>query len=549
MRLNKTNNMIIAGLASLFILGVLFRALSLPMFFGTSSICLTAMCLVWILSVESRAVQSNMRMLLMISGALLMALFMMQAVKYDYTANNAVLERYIVYLYHLPLSAVSLISFFAALCIGKEGDERPLRGWIWLCIPCALLILCCLTNDFHQLVYRVSPGGEITGHGIIYYLTVIWHITLAISTPTAVFVRAQLTFIRKFAWIPLVFIAVAAVFFAAYAVNGGSAVELFGLLRLQFQDMYAFMVIGFWESCMQVGLIPSNSDYGMLFGRSLVNAVITDRQGVIRHTSAHPGPITAEQIRLAGGGTLMIDQNTRLHSKPIYGGRVYWTDDITAINAINEDLNDTGEQLSEENIILRRENELKKEKARYEAQNEMYDRLALELRPQLGEIERLIFEKNTGEQTFRKRLMAVSVLGAFVKRRANLYLITRQHDTVEAADLYLSIKESLDYLSISGAASAVLMDGEEPLDAPVAMLAYDFFEYVLENAMPDVSAVLVNIRFADGLRLAVTLDSPTNLPDGSWNRQEVAQCGGKITVQSDDSVYVTLLFEEGGQAL
>ncbi|MBR4615451.1 MAG: hypothetical protein IKO55_07585, partial [Kiritimatiellae bacterium] len=104
--------------------------------------------------------QSNMRMLLMISGALLMALFMMQAVKYDYTANNAVLERYIVYLYHLPLSAVSLISFFAALCIGKEGDERPLRGWIWLCIPCALLILCCLTNDFHQLVYRVSPGGE-----------------------------------------------------------------------------------------------------------------------------------------------------------------------------------------------------------------------------------------------------------------------------------------------------------------------------------------------------------------------------------------------------
>ena len=171
---------------------------------------------------------------------------------------------------------------------------------------------------------------------------------------------------------------------------------------------------GFWLSLIWIGLIPSNEGYASLFEASEISAQIADSGLNVVYRSK--GAATLTQAQLASENTVMLGENTRLHRKAVHGGFVYWQDDITELNRINDELSEVGERLSEEAELLRMENELEEERARIEARTRVYDRIADEVRPQLEKIADLCAQAEKNPDTYEKNMGHVCLLGAFVKR-------------------------------------------------------------------------------------------------------------------------------------
>lgn len=166
------------------------------------------------------------------------------------------------------------------------------------------------------------------------------------------------------------------------------------------------------------------------------------------YRSAEAAALTEEQ--LSSARTVMLDENTRLHRKEVSGGFVYWQDDITQLNRINTELAEMGEHLAGEVELLRLQNELQEEWAQIEARSKTYDTIAAEVLPQSRKIAALCSGAERDPSCFGGNKKAVCLLGAYIKRYANLSLIAADQAEVEAEELYLAISESLRQLDNMG---------------------------------------------------------------------------------------------------
>ena len=138
---------------------------------------------------------------------------------------------------------------------------------------------------------------------------------------------------------------------------------MIGTVKLTFQPVFIFMMTGFWESCIIIGLVPSNSRYMLLMDFLPLNMQITDKNGRLRFDSAKL-TITDEQRRAALSSPVMLEGYIMLNSRSIPGGNAFWTEDRSKIERLNEELKQRTDDLRNKNEILSRENRIKEEKAR-----------------------------------------------------------------------------------------------------------------------------------------------------------------------------------------
>ena len=138
------------------------------------------------------------------------------------------------------------------------------------------------------------------------------------------------------------------------------------------------------------------------------------------------------------------------------------------------------------------------------------------------------------------------MLGAYIKRRANLYLIAEQRESVSFSDLLLSITESLEYVKLSGIPCGAQLEEDGAAAAEKVLLLYDFFEQVLEAALPEARAVMVSLRGGKSEELLVELSMPSTLPEIRVQMPKAGELGGVLRCErEDDSCFVSLRF--GGQ--
>ena len=76
-------------------------------------------------------------------------------------AWTPLLERYCWYSYYIPYLLTPLLLFLCALAAFRAEDE-PLPRWSWVVIAgAAALILCAISNDLHQQMFRFPGGGTL----------------------------------------------------------------------------------------------------------------------------------------------------------------------------------------------------------------------------------------------------------------------------------------------------------------------------------------------------------------------------------------------------
>ena len=219
-----------------------------------------------------------------------------------------------------------------------------------------------LTNDGHQLAFRFLTGRMSDGagyaHGVVYYAAMAWAIALMLASVGIIFHKCRVLESRSRAWIPL-------------------CVFLFGALlsTASFANAYTFhkvpeccclTFIALWESCLQIGLVPTNGNYQLFFTESALAAQIADQDGQVLYRSQSAPTLTQEQMQASHDAPLMLSADERLQSAPVHDGFFYWVENVATINRVKMHLEETCALLNEENELVRAETALRRERAEIE---------------------------------------------------------------------------------------------------------------------------------------------------------------------------------------
>ncbi|MBQ4362932.1 MAG: hypothetical protein II782_02895 [Oscillospiraceae bacterium] len=469
------------------IIAVLTRISNAWYLHDSSHIILLLVCVVWYNTLKYRIIIPALRRLLTAMSVMLGVLSVLTICRYTIFSFMPDINRYLNYFYQVPVLMCTLLSFYSALCIGKAEPVKVLRRHKWMAVLCSVIIMGYLTNDLHHLAYRtVSPEGNVTGHFIICYISWLFQIVTIGTSFIIILRRSRISNIRRFVWLPSFFLITGVVMLFATVIYGHIMI---GPLKITFQPVFTFMMTGFWESCIIIGLVPSNSRYMLLMDFLPLNMQITDKKGRLRFDSAKI-TITDEQRRAALAAPLMMDGYVMLNSRSIPGGYAFWTEDRSKIERLNNELRERTDDLRSKNEILSRENRIKEDKARYEVQNNTYMSLSADLQPTADRIRRLLGEGD---------LVQACLLGTYIKRRANLYLLARQNDITDISELYHSVKESLDSLRLLDITCSVYTENEERVPSVALIDAYDWFEGIAEDEMRSSKAAMVLIGAKNGI--------------------------------------------------
>ena len=523
----------------LFVLAGFFRQMdrvsaSLPSAacFLLTNLISIGLAMAWGFSISRRTLHRDDRRWLLLGCAMAVLWLFLRAVKYRFFSDDAI-TRHLWYLYYVPQILAPLFSLFAALQLGRREGDALSRKWYLLFIPAVLLIGGVLTNDLHQLVFRAVPGAATLEadytHGWMYYLAMTWIVGLLLATGIIVYRKCRVSESRRYAWIPL------CIFLGGFALCALSFANIYTFHKMP--ECFCLTFAAFWESCLQVGLLPTNGHYRFFFSESTVAAQIVNGRGEPVYRAKNAPNLTLDQLEAAACESILLNADTRLQSASVQDGRVYWLEDISKINRIQAQLAEINARLSEENELIQAENELKRQRAQIEEQNRLMDAMLSLVQPQLLAINRLLSDKSA------QSLKHICILGAYVKRRVNLALICDKKMVVPVDELAHCIRESLTYLTQYGAVCALHQEGRGSVSSREAQTAYDFFEDCLEAALPSLSALMVRLECGERFSIRLMLEDAAGLPNVDQYRTL-----GKLTIDdADGALCATLSFDRGGE--
>ena len=526
----------------LFILAGVFRQLDrlaapLPsaVCFLLTNLIYIGLAMGWGFSISRRILHRNDRRWLLLGCAMTVLWLFLRTVKYRFFSGDTV-TRHLWYLYYVPQILAPLFSLFAALEVGRREGDAFSRRWYLLFIPAALLIGGILSNDLHQMAFRSVPGAATLQadytHGWMYYLAMTWIVGLLLATGIIVYRKCRISESRRYAWVPL------CAFLSGIVLCALSFANTYTFHKMP--ECFCLTYAAFWESCLQVGLIPTNGYYRYFFSESTVAAQIVDGQGRPVYRAQNAPDLTAGQLDAAAREAILLNADTRLQSAPVQDGRVYWVEDISKINRIQGQLAEINARLSEENELIQAENELKRQRAQIEEKNRLMDEMIALVQPQLLQINRLLEEENAQALNVQN-LKQVCLLGAYVKRRVNLALICDQKTVVPVDELAHCIRESLTYLTQYGAVCALHQEGKGSVSSRDVQTAYDFFDDCLEAALPSLSALMVRVECSERFSIRLMMEDAAGLPKADKYRAL-----GKLTIDDADGALCATLSPDWG---
>ena len=499
---------------------------------------------IWGNSAKNRIVEKSTRRLLITVATLMFMWLLLRYVKYYFFASYETASRYLWYMYYIPQCLVPPLAWIAAMGLTRKSSRSVCKCLYLVLVPAVVLILLILTNDLHQtaFVFKENFANFETDykHGPVYYITMAWLALGMIAAVATLFLKCSISACKKKVWIPLTVFAVCAV------VSG--LCFAFEVRSYKVPELLCFTFIAIFESCVRIGLIPSNENYEKYFAMSSVSSVITDEElKPVFRTEKLPETGREPYERAKAEGSILLDENTRMSAKSISGGSVFYAENLAAINELLGKLSIVNEELTEEGELITYENDLKERKAKTEEKNRLYSRIFEIVSASLGEVNALVDGIDETSADFEKNLRLACVYLAYIKRRSNLEMLRNRSENIDINEIALSVKESLGCLADCGITTSFVGNASGEYDAKICIFLYEFFEECIKKALPTLSGVIVKLSAGNGkiaLRAVVT-DAADSVKD--FFDDEIKKCNGKVTVAAeDDSLYETLTFETGG---
>lgn len=510
---NKTGFLVAAMVFSAIALRVLgkFDILIVPGGIVRSLIYI-ALYIGWGISVSKRIIQTQVRHYMVSVSGLMVFWFVIRTIKYFFITDIGIV-RQLWYWFYLPMLFIPLFSLFVAISLGKPANAKLSKTTlVLLSIPTVLCLLLVLTNDLHQLVFAFPEGKVWTDNNMNYafgyYFVLGWEILCALAAFIIMLIKCRHSQRKKY--LPFLLLACSIVYGLMYA-SGAKWMQLIGG---DIAVAQCLMFTGILESCIQCGLIQTNTGYQSLFEAGSIGAQIADTDWHTRYASSNAPELTADMMRSAEKDAAMLDRNTLLRSSRIPGGHVLWQEDITDITALLEKLEENRKTISESNDVEQENYKTKVKINTVREKNRLYDRLQAQTAHQIELLDQLLtqYEAQSDPEIRRSLLAKAAVIGAYIKRRGNLMFIGEKSDVTDTAELSACLDESFANLELMGVECAIDIPGKNSITIRDAIRVYDFFEAVTEEAMDDIRFVWLKARsLEDAVIFYLQAESKTEL--------------------------------------
>ena len=495
----------------------------------------------WVVSLRRRLMNKNVRRLMLAVGCLMLFWLIDKIVKWDYTGSvTHPLVRYLWYGFYVGMLYIPTLGAFIINYLGKPEHYSHPAKLNYLLIPPTVLLGCVFTNDLHQKVFVFYNGfinfDQEYSYDWVYYIVMGWFIVMGCYFVVMMLLKSRVPGSRKLQKMPILIMTFAALFWVGYSMR---------LYNCDLTVTDILIIVLLLESAIQSGLLPSNTSYRQIFDATTIPVQIVDRDYQPHYVSAGALPVSEQKMRQSESGTVQMGSSL-LNSAPINGGRVVWEDDITRLNALQQQLQDAQEQLGEENTLLQAELDLKEQRAKTDEKNRLYDRIAEEVEPQLIKTDMLL-QRLAEEPENRESLLAkVCVFGSYIKRRGNLLLLGEDAQKISARELEYCIRESLENLRLGNIFVSLNShcEGQLPLEDIVA--AYDFYETVTERLLDNITAMMVNLNCGIGnIRMNIQMGCTEEIA-GKVLEDIMLPCGRFTYEIMEEDVVINLVISEGG---
>ncbi|MBR2589592.1 MAG: hypothetical protein IKE65_01565 [Clostridia bacterium] len=517
-----------------------------------SVVYLLSLCVALILYYSHRVSRSGgLSAMMKALSWMALLLILLRGIKYSVFAEVGILARHTWYLYYVPMLLLPLFLFYISILVSPKEDFRLSKGWYFVLALTILMIVLVLSNDMHQLVFRFAPDfadwDNEYSYGFLFYVITVWKYLLYVAAIAILLIKCRISSAKKHAWVILIPVVIGIIL--SLLLVTGKMPRINGSNFIEVPENSIFTVAIVLECCMQLGLIPTNSDYGKLFRQFSIAAQITDKKGTAVYSSYAATPLSARQFAMESG--TRIGEHTLLHKMKIPGGFGFWQDDMSALDNLNEELAEAKEELAQEVELIRLRNELKEKQTKIEQRTLVYDTIAERTKRQSQEISRLA---RTAQQTTDSDLKEeykgrITLLGAYIKRYANLMLLSHDSNLIEVGELGLSVSEVLYYLNYCGIPGEFFGGTQAIVRADAALIVFEAFETLLETNFSHLAGVFVNLNAKEKVFFKLTLENMRlSLPQEL--ARQLCEAGVNYEInQEDDITYMCFTLPKGGETL
>ena len=502
---------------------------------------------VWGVSIQRRVLQVQVRHYLVTVVFLMIFWLTVREFRWHLVANENV-KRWLWYAYYFGILLIPLLAFFISLSLGKPEEYRLPKWTAFLYLPTFALLALVLTNDLHQWVFvfpdTAANYSELNyNYGPLFYVLYVWGSACALAAIAVMLSKCRIPRTRKILWLPLTPFAMALLYVVLYAVRVPFVTGAFGDLAV----FDCLLFTAFFESCIQCGLIQSNTRYTDLFmASSDISAQIVDTEYRVRYSASGATSFPMESMKKAETAPVVLPDGKRLHNMPVNGGHVIWTEDISELLNVQETLEHSCEELQDRNEFLQYAYEQEKEHRLVVEQNRLYDLLQNKTQRQFDHIQELTaaYQKAEKDDDKRRIIASIVVLGSYIKRRKDFILSMDSSPALPESKLTNALMESLRSLELLEVRGGCFVQTERELvDGDILTRAYDFFESIVETVMDSARYLNVAVRKAEG-RLRCTV-----MTDCSGDYTEIRRLFPQVQIVHDeDGGTEYLLPLEGGGA-
>ena len=464
------------------------------------------------LTLRKRIIQTQALHFLIVIITLMVFWVLIRTIKYSFVVSPDII-RYLWYTYYIPMLMIPALFILVALSLGKPEQYRLPRWTLGILLVALGLALLVLTNDYHQLIFAFpsvpGPGDNYT-YQTGYFVILGAEVVFALTGLTTLILRCRIPHSRRMRWLLIIPLGIAILYSVLYITD-------YPLVLLFVRDVTIFLCICFiaiLESCIRCRLIQSNCNYDYLFRASTIGAQITDKDFRVLYTSDNAGSFDKQALAASTKQPYILSDGLRLSQAPIWGGHVFWQEDVSAFLEVLGELKSTQKELQSYGTLLQEENKQKERRKKLEEQKHLYYTLREKTAPQMVLLTKLAekLEITADQDTARRLLGQIAVIGAYIKRRSNLVFLADRIDAAAAEELSLCLNESAGSLRLSGVtcASRLNVEGSMSLDAAAAI--YDFYEAVVEFSLDTLTDLFASVdRENGGYRISVMLRCDSGL--------------------------------------
>lgn len=479
----------------------------------------------WGYSLDRRIIQTQALHCMRLTAALMLVWLVLRTLKYEVVTDITV-ARYIWYLYYLPMLFIPLFGVYIALSLGKSEKYRLTGRIVALAAIPAILFSLVITNDLHQQMFAFNsgipgrPDNYSYHHRHLYFICLGWMVGCMIFSLICLLKKSRIKNGGKKPLMPFI-IGCITILYGILYLTGLSAVRWwFGDMNVMFCLLYAAI----YESCIRCRMIQSNTGYVELFEAATLAAVIMDRSGnvVIRSRAADEDMICPQD-----GTQIIRPDGTRISAAPINGGYVVWKDNVRPLTELRAQLSENKAQIKNNKEKLHEAYLIQKKLHELTEKRRIYDKLDLMYGDQINRIGQLLKQcENTETDEVHNILKRILLLGTYIKRSANLYFLSLEHELLSQQDIRLTVDEAVRVMNVCGTECSVVYYMTKPMHSEEVMRLFNLLKTVVETAVDGLNSIFICLS-DDEMNLSVECDVDLSLIISS-----------NVTVKQEDGLWL-----------